>query len=397
MADIIPTRAFAAGDVVFRAGDSGDNAYLVESGSVGVFVPDGDGEKAVAQLHAGEIFGEMAIIDGRARSATVRAMEATRLTVISRRQIESRIHDTDPIIRMLIQVLMDRLRDSIGNAAPTDPIDNPERESALGRMRLAAELERALNERQFEVHYQPIVDLEAGRIGGFEALVRRRHPLLGMVQPDQFIDLAEQTALIVPMGRWVTEQAVATLQRLTDINADHPPFSMAINVSARQFADPGFVDGLADVVSASALSPDRITLEITEGALIADDFAAARIDQCKALGCRIALDDFGTGYSSLNYLSRFPIDVLKIDRRFVSGMLVDRRSLAIVRSIMGLAEGLAIPTIAEGIEDEAQLNFLRALGCRYGQGFLFARPGPPADAEALIGSFRLSPAQGDDG
>lgn len=389
MATSIPTRSFAAGETVFRAGDDGDNAYLVESGGVGVFVPDGETEKLVARLLPGEIFGEMAIIDGRSRSATVRALEASRLTVISRRQIESRIHDTDPIIRMLIQVLMDRLRTSIGNASADDDDQRKEREDAIDRMRLAAELERALKDQQFEVHYQPIVNLEANRIAGFEALVRRRHPLHGMVQPDAFIDLAEQTSLIVPMGRWVMGQAMETLARLIRDNPGYPRLEMSINVSARQFADPGFVDAVSDCLSMSGVAADQIMLEITEGALIADDFAAARIDRCKALGCRIALDDFGTGYSSLNYLSRFPIDLLKIDRRFVAGMLLDRRSLAIVRSIMGLAEGLAIPTTAEGIEDEPQLNFLRALGCGFGQGFLFARPGPVADAEALLAAFRM--------
>lgn len=394
------TETYDPGDLIFRAGDRGSHAYVIDTGEVGIFVPDDIlGEKQVATLRPGEIFGEMAIIDDRPRSATARALDRTRLTVVSRVQISSRIEDADPVIRLLIQVLMKRLRSSIGVTDSTADIDNSDETETLtqsqtmDRIKLGTELERAVLDRQFEMYYQPIIDLKANAIAGFEGLIRWNHPERGMVPPNSFIGLAEESDLIIPIGRWVLDQAMAALARfdaLARLNQpEWAPMFMGINVSARQFNDANFFTTLQRSLSRNKVPGEQIKLEITERALIADVAASRQIEVCKSLGCQVALDDFGTGYSSLSYLSKFPIDALKIDQSFVSNMLTDRRAMAIIRSVIGLADGLTVPTIAEGIETVQQLTGLRVMGCRFAQGYLFSRPLPQAEAERYAANFTM--------
>jgi diguanylate cyclase (GGDEF)-like protein/PAS domain S-box-containing protein len=255
--------------------------------------------------------------------------------------------------------------------------------AALTRLALKGDLERALERNEFSLVYQPIVRLDPGRLSGVEALLRWQHRERGTVGPTDFIPVAEETGLILPLGRWVLERACT---QAATWNAISPhPITMSVNVSGRQLQQPGFVGEVAEVLATTGLAPHLLTLELTESVLMHDaEAATAMLVELKALGLRLAIDDFGTGYSSLNYLRRFPIDELKIDRSFVASLQDGPAQAAVVLSILRLSETLHLETVAEGIEERSQLTALRDLGAELGQGYLFARPLDPAAMTALI-------------
>jgi diguanylate cyclase (GGDEF)-like protein/PAS domain S-box-containing protein len=245
--------------------------------------------------------------------------------------------------------------------------------AALQRLALKGDLERALARDEFEVLYQPIVRLATREVVGVEALVRWRHPERGLVLPAEFIAVAEETGLIIPLGRWVLDAACAQAVRWS-VERPGLPLSMNVNVSGRQVAEPGFVANVASALDASGLAPASLVLEFTEGVLMRDtDATTTTLAQLKRLGVGLAIDDFGTGFSSLSYLRRFPIDVLKIDGSFIASLAAGADQRAVVKAILRLGETLRLSTVAEGIEDAAQLAELRALGATLGQGYYFAR------------------------
>jgi diguanylate cyclase (GGDEF)-like protein/PAS domain S-box-containing protein len=255
--------------------------------------------------------------------------------------------------------------------------------AALTRLALKGDLERALERGEFALVYQPIVRLGGGRLSGVEALLRWHHRERGLVGPVEFIPVAEETGLILPLGRWVLEQACAQAAAWNAMSAQ--PVTMSVNVSGRQLQKPGFADEVAEVLRSTGLAPGLLTLELTESVLMQDAEAATRmLVDLKALGVRLAIDDFGTGYSSLNYLRRFPIDELKIDRSFVASLDDGPTQSAVVLSILRLSETLRLETVAEGIEEPSQLAVLRDLGADLGQGYFFARPLDVAAVTALI-------------
>jgi diguanylate cyclase (GGDEF)-like protein len=253
------------------------------------------------------------------------------------------------------------------------------------RREVQVALDEALKNSSFTLVYQPIVALGSGEIAGFEALVRWPHPRWGMMLPGQFISLAEETGHIVPLGAWVLRQAVADMVRWRGDVLDEPPMYISVNVSARQFRTPGFVDVVKQSLAASGLAPSALVLELTESVLLnRDDQGHDDLMELKAAGVRLAIDDFGTGYSSLSYLRDFPIDVLKIDKSFIDGMTVSSQQLALVEGIIGIAKKLDLDVTAEGIETDAQREMLIAMGCHYGQGYLLAMPADAEQTEALI-------------
>ena len=258
---------------------------------------------------------------------------------------------------------------------------------ALDRLELTAELRRAVENKHFRLEYQPIVSLDDGdRIVGVEALVRWQHPERDLLAPDQFIELAEETGTIVPLGLWILETACA---RMREWQLALPPrdrlIGMSVNVSVRQLQEPDFSKAVAEVLRNTGLPPETLTLEITEG-LLRDDHDAilCQLEQLKALGLRIAVDDFGTGYSSLSHLSHFPIDILKIDRTFVAGLNADPGNAELVRGIVNLGESLHLDVVVEGIERSEQADGLRAMGVRLAQGFFFSCPVPAEEARELL-------------
>jgi diguanylate cyclase (GGDEF)-like protein/PAS domain S-box-containing protein len=257
----------------------------------------------------------------------------------------------------------------------------------LRRREVQAALEDALKNSEFMLAYQPIVTLETGQIDGFEALVRWPHPQWGMMLPGEFITLAEETGHIVPLGDWVLRQALADMvqwRRRMEAPLDGGPH-ISVNVSARQFRDPGFVDGVRQALIESGLPPSALLLELTESVLLGDsDRIGAELEELKDIGVRLAIDDFGTGYSSLSYLLQLPINVLKIDKSFVTGIAASWRQYALVEGIVRLAGTLEVEVIAEGIETETERELLAGMGCQYGQGYLLSVPVEAAKAEALL-------------
>jgi len=268
----------------------------------------------------------------------------------------------------------------------------PEMSAAtLERVELENDLRRALERNQLRLHYQPLVDLATEQIVGLEALIRWQHPTRGLIAPLSFIPLAEDTGLIVPIGRWVIETACRQACRWLD---DMPgsELVMSVNLSARQFAQPELVQDIREILAATGLPPNRLELEITESILLDEgENSETTLQVLRDLGVRLVLDDFGTGYSSLSYLRRLPLDTIKIDRSFVDGIDSDGTNLPIVQAVIALAHGLGIDVVAEGIETAAQAACLRELLCDRGQGFYYARPQPPEGVKALLASRRALP------
>ena len=253
------------------------------------------------------------------------------------------------------------------------------RADAVRRLELHGDLQRAMERSEFVVFYQPIIDLVTGRTASFEALIRWQHPVHGLIGPTKFVPFAEETGLVVGLGRWVLNEACRQAKRWQDRFS--PTLTMAVNLSVRQVADDNLLTDVAEALQRSGLPASRLTLELTESALMADiDLAASRLQALRSMGVRIAIDDFGTGYSSLSYLDRLPIDIIKIDRSFVTSLDDPSREPTLVRIMVDLGHRLGIPVVAEGIESEHQRDRLRLLGCPLGQGFLFS---PPKEHKAL--------------
>ena len=259
------------------------------------------------------------------------------------------------------------------------------RRAVVTRMELKGDLRRALDRDELRVHYQPYVRLDGGRVVGGEALVRWEHPERGLIPPLDFIPLAEEMGLIVPIGRWVLREACVRAAAWTRDFPQLAPLTFSVNVSARQLQDRGIVDDVSAIVGESGLDSSQIVLELTESCLVEDpDHAVERLRALHDLGVRLAIDDFGTGYSSLSYLQRYPIEILKLHRSFVSTLGGARGDDSMTRAIVQLAQNLSMTTIAEGVERPAQVSALLELGCLYAQGFHFAKPLPEADFTALL-------------
>jgi diguanylate cyclase (GGDEF)-like protein/PAS domain S-box-containing protein len=260
------------------------------------------------------------------------------------------------------------------------------RERALARMQLEADLEKAIRQGELTMYYQPEVDLRTNRIVGFEALVRWRHARRGLLPPRDFIPLAEETGLILPMGDWSLAEATRQLVKWRNGGrAELSSVRMSVNLSARQFEQPDLVQRVQRVLRETGLGPGALRLEVTESSLIADAASATRTMRgLGELGVGLHMDDFGVGYSSLHNLQRFPFDTLKIDRSFVQGVVDNRESHQIVRNILDLARSFGMDVVAEGIEDAAQLEALKSMGCPCGQGYYFAKPMAPASIDAMM-------------
>jgi EAL domain-containing protein (putative c-di-GMP-specific phosphodiesterase class I) len=256
----------------------------------------------------------------------------------------------------------------------------PEMDAKMRKRReLEMDLRAALANHEFELFYQPLVDVEAGKVLGFEALLRWRHPARGLVPPADFIALAEEIGLIAPIGAWVLKQACAEAATWPD------QIKVSVNLSPIQFKSERLLLDIAAALGSSGLSPSRLELEITETVMLHDTEATlAMLRQIKALGVAIAMDDFGTGYSSLSYLRKFPFDKIKIDQSFVREISHEDESMAVVRAVMGLGSSLGMVTIAEGVETAEQLATLRAEGCTMAQGFLFSAAVPAGEVAGLL-------------
>ncbi len=385
---------YHAGSTIFREGQAGTYAYVIEGGVVEISVRRTGESHVIATLGEGDLFGEMALVDDDVRSATATAVEDVELVSISRQHVENKLRNGDPILELFLKVIVRRSRSLLRSSPESEGLhphkreattairnsgEDTARERAITQIRCAEALQRGIHRRELRVFYQPIVCLDGGYTAGLEALVRWQHPTRGLMPPSEFIGVAEETGLIGQIGLWVLEQACTDLghfqDRFSRYFPDVPPLFISVNLSAEQLHAPGEVERIARVVKATETDPAQVKLEITETLLIEEpEMASNTLGQLKALGVGVAIDDFGTGYASLSYLHRLPVDTLKIDRSFVHTMLRHGGSLRIVRAVTQLARALGMDAVAEGIEEREALTRLREFGCTHAQGHLISRP-----------------------
>jgi EAL domain-containing protein (putative c-di-GMP-specific phosphodiesterase class I) len=267
--------------------------------------------------------------------------------------------------------------------ARTEVFDTVMHAKAIVALQTEAELRRAIDNGELEPYYQPVVSIATGKVVSTEALVRWNHPERGLLGPYEFVPVAEDTGLVVPMGIVVMRAACARNRAWQE--AGHEPIRVSVNISARQFAEPDLLGAIESVLRETGMSAQHLLLEVTESVVMENpDRAAVTLDALHDLGIGLAVDDFGTGYSSLSYLKRFPFNMLKIDRSFVMDIPRDADDMTIVEAVVGLAHSLKLEVTAEGVETVEQLAFLRELGCDHIQGFLVSRPVPAAEMEALL-------------
>ena len=396
------TQTLDDGDVVFREEDEGNCAYIVEMGSV-VIWSHRDGDRIeLAVIRPGSIFGEMSVIDNVPRSANATARGKTRLRVVTAEHMRLRIRESDPVVRLMVQVLLNRFRNeqrmhrgrltspSFDDMTPPGTVGPrlvDDTTGAIAKMKMETSIQEALEKEQLELWYQPIVRLKDYQIMGFEALIRWRHPTRGMIPPFEFIELAEETQLIVPIGKWVFDRACRDLValRANDSRGLDPVF-VNVNFSGRQVLEDSLIPAMTETIEAHGLTPRDVKVEVTEGVFIDARATLGWMKRLEAAGFRVVLDDFGTGYSSLAYLRKFPISTLKVDKSFVWEMLEDDSAFAIVEAIVQMARALRMDVVAEGVETAAHRDALRRMGCSCAQGYFFARPVPAEEAIGLLRS-----------
>lgn len=423
--------SYKSGQHLFTKGDEGDCAFIIEKGTVEVYINKKGKKMIIAILSAGDLLGEMAIIDRLPRTASAQALEDTEVIVIPHEYVAQKIECSDATVRFFLKVIMERYRDmharlmrvfeginpdesdyqdmyastknvvhnlmqqylsmqdrimtAVNSAVPLVEKNAEDEDVTRTKMTLGIEksLQRALENEEFQLFYQPIIDLQNGKIKGCEALVRWMHPQRGLIGPFEFIPFAENTGLIIPLGYWITQQACRFQQQLAnDFSAD---FFMSINLSSKQFEAHNLTAKMAELVNQFASRPGKIKFEVTESLLMANpDLATSALNELKEIGVQLAIDDFGTGYSSLSYLHRFPFDTLKIDRSFVSTMLQNKKSNEIVKSLIDLSHNLGMKVVAEGVETTFEENIIKQYKSEYAQGYLYSKPVPADKFKKLL-------------
>jgi EAL domain-containing protein (putative c-di-GMP-specific phosphodiesterase class I)/CRP-like cAMP-binding protein len=346
-------RFFREGETIFTEGSHSDTAYIIETGLVEIFVGSGDDAVQLSVLGSGDIFGEMGLIDNFPRSASARAVCPCRCITISGTQIAERIEASNPLVRLLISISLHRNRAYnnyfkallnsshvvLPNLAVTAKAytKNPQHRKIVEEIKLESDLQKAVRNDELQPYYQPLFSICNNSIVGFESLLRWQCPDRGMVSPQQFISLAEETSLIVPIGDWILEQACIDLkkfQTLWQVGQTVPNhLFMSVNISVRQFQEPDFCEKLLALTERYQVLPKHIKLEVTERIFLDHADAVQAIDTCRTAGFEVALDDFGTGYSSLSYLERCEIDSLKIDQSFIQKICTSNRAKILVSSI----------------------------------------------------------------
>jgi EAL domain-containing protein (putative c-di-GMP-specific phosphodiesterase class I) len=381
---------YVAGQIIFREGDAPDVAYLVEAGEVVVSADRNGASVILAILRTGDLLGEMAVIDDAPRTATATARSHCVLMTIDRAAISERLESTDPIIRGLLEGQIKRYRSGLaamqGLSAPVMRpsrlvFGNSSERAGIDKFRLESELREALSSGQLDVSFQPLLEVATDRIAGYEALVRWPHPERGAISPIEFISLAEETSLINPVGEYVLNRAIGALTRLADAGLDPLPF-IAINVSPKQLMESDLLNRTVDRTRAAGVPVNRIKLEITESRMVDYPTVQALLVRCHREGIEVSLDDFGTGFSNLGHLHALEFDTVKVDQAFARHMMTSRRAMALAKSIINMIHALDADVVVEGVETEAQMQVLRAMGCRYAQGYLVGRPQPLGDVLA---------------
>lgn len=399
-------KVFKKGDVLIREGEKGDCAYIIESGNVEILVQREGQLLQIGTRGAGSIIGEMAMIDDKPRTATIRALDECHVMQISRDDFTRRVETADPVLQMVMRVIMTRYRDMISRteafklphvtSAAEDAENSDElHDIALSTIKIHNELKTALEKSELVLHYQPIIDLQKMKIAGFEALMRWKHPEKGMISPGIFIPVAEESGLIVELSKFalgLSCDVVKSLQKAAkpELLAQDPLF-ISVNFSVKDFSDNDFFTQIETTLNKKSTKAEQIHLEITESLLMeAPEAAKEALEKCRKRGISVSIDDFGSGYSSLSYLHYFPIDTLKIDQSFIRSMTSHEASRVLVKSIIGLASNLRMKVIAEGIETPEEAKIVRDLGCEQCQGFWFSKPLPFEDAMKFVQNWQPS-------
>lgn len=375
---------FTSGQQIFKYGDAGDCAYLIEEGEVEVLIVKQGKEHRIRLIGKGELFGEVSLIDYQPRTATIRAVERTVLVPIPRKLMEGLLEKSDPVLRHLLLVILDRFRNrndgsalSAGSAV-VSPEQSKRRSTVKGeatqKLSLAHGMKRALTHEEFQLYYQPICSLADGSVAGFEALIRWHHPTDGLIQPNDFLWIAEQTGLIHEIGLWTLERACRDWKTLKPLADYKLPF-ISVNLSAVQLGNEMLVDDIKAIMAGQHMEAKELKLELTETVMVDHPEIALKImRRLIDLGCSLALDDYGAGHSGLRHLQRYPLDTLKIDGAFIEPIAGSAQSLEIVRSSVALAHSLGMSVVAEGVETEGVRAKLVKMKCDFGQGWYFGRP-----------------------
>ncbi len=381
--DELDREIFSGGQVIFKSGDPGDCAYLIEAGRVEILVVKHGGEHRITSIGKGELFGEISLIDYEPRTATVRALERTVLVPIPRKLMEKLLEKSDPVLRHLLLVILERFRhrndDSVQDVSTAIPSEQSQRRNivkgeATQKLSLAHGMKRALSHHEFQLYYQPICDLADGSVAGFEALIRWHHPIDGPLKPEDFLWIAEQTGLIQEIGLWTLERACRDWHTLRKFAGNKKPF-VSVNLSPSQLCNELLVEEVKGIMAGQNMNPEELKLEMTETVMVDQPEVATKVMQNLIdLGCGLALDDYGAGHSGLRHLQRYPLGTLKLDSAFVEPILSSAQSMEIVRSSVALGHSLGMNVVAEGVETEGVLAKLLEMGCDYGQGWYFGRP-----------------------
>ncbi len=380
--DEFEREVFDGGQQIFKAGDAGDCAYLIEEGVVEILVLKQGEEHRIRLIGKGELFGEVSLIDYQPRTASVRAVERTVLVPIPRKLMEGLLERCDPVLRHLLQVILERFRNRNEDSAPSVANLEPaqlERRSvvkkeATQKLSLAHGIKRAISHEELQLYYQPICNLSDGHVAGFEALIRWHHPVDGPIQPKDFLWIAEQTGLIHEIGLWTINRACRDWNMLRQFTSYKAPF-VSVNLSAVQLSNTLLADEVRAITIDQNMNPAELQLELTETIMVErPESALEMMQKLIKLGCTLALDDYGAGHSGLRHLQRYPLDTLKIDGAFVEPILSSAQSLEIVRSSVALAHSLSMRVVAEGVETEGVRAKLLEMKCDFGQGWYFGRP-----------------------
>ena len=368
---------------------------MIESGSVEILRGTAGDYRRINMLGPGELFGEIALLDGGTRTTTVRTLAATRLVGIQRSHLENIVAKAEPLIQYIIRILLEHVRRAAGGwtsedltltqllasaveAGEAPGLSDKFHSDATRILTFAQNLVSAIADDQLELHYQPIFNLKNRRLAGFEALIRWRHPSLGMVRPDEFIPLAEKTDLIHSIGEFVLRQALADwqiLRPLCDGALEGATPFVSVNLSAPEFCKLQAFERIVESLNIHQTPPQELRIELTETVIISNFAVVSEvIHRLRGLGVGIALDDFGKGYGGLDYLQSLPFSCLKIDKSFVDNMHQSDRSKQIIQSTLELSARLGMSTVAEGLEDQNAARVLAEMGCAYAQGYYFARP-----------------------
>lgn len=389
------------GQKVLNDQEIGNCAYIVESGSIAI--TDRVSSQATYCVGPGEMFGEYGIIEEASHYSSAVASEDSVLVVVTQSEIEEKSAAADPMLSLFLNFFMDRchsltvrhygddeqVKTFASRRKRRQNLIQSTKDEIVQQFKIKEELQRALENDEFVLHFQPIISLRGGFTSGFEALIRWEHPERGLLSPFHFIDIAEKTNMIIPIGEWVFKEACRKAKEFNQRATENfsPEVFISVNISANQFGVPDMVERFIEISKEIDVKSDKIQLEITESVLMEDaDSAKQMLHDLKEFGFQLVLDDFGTGYSSLSYLHQFPIDKLKIDRSFTHNMLDDQDSLEIVRAISGLSHNMDIEIVAEGIETMEQLSLYRDLDCHYGQGYLISKPLPEDKVYEILGT-----------